>query len=294
MPTKWPSVPINVDLGAKAEAKLTVETRVPEKTSGRFVDAITDILSPFSEGRGLKGDQIRLQREDVAYKIALMARDRILLEAEEYKFIPTKILVPLLEAASLEEPDDITMHDLWANLLASAAGSEVSQPRFIGVLKELNPTQAKLLQSISFKGPLNLESWEECERKFIRLQNVETELDWAIFSYNIRASINKPDADCDTIFKDVLNEFKYAGALLWHFQIRFENENQEKYFDRGQTISPLDLDVLQSLGLIQKFNGLINSNDQNSWVHIEYYIVTSLAHGFLWECTDWSVGKPQE
>jgi hypothetical protein len=34
------------------------------------VDALTDIIRPFSERRGLKGDQIRLQREEVLVEVA--------------------------------------------------------------------------------------------------------------------------------------------------------------------------------------------------------------------------------
>ena len=58
--------PVNVDIGAKVEAKLNVKTEVPAKSVGRLVDALTDIIRPFSEARGLKADALRLQREEVA------------------------------------------------------------------------------------------------------------------------------------------------------------------------------------------------------------------------------------
>jgi hypothetical protein len=69
---KLSKVPVSFDvgLGAKAEIKAEIKTEVPSEASGRFLEAITDIFRPFSEARGLRADQIRLQREDVLIEIA--------------------------------------------------------------------------------------------------------------------------------------------------------------------------------------------------------------------------------
>jgi hypothetical protein len=72
--------PVQVDIGAKAEAKFEVKAEVPPVSVGRFVDAITDIFRPFSEARGLRADQIRLQRAEVAIEIARLARQAIVEE----------------------------------------------------------------------------------------------------------------------------------------------------------------------------------------------------------------------
>ncbi|TLP49325.1 hypothetical protein FDK21_06915 [Cohaesibacter sp. CAU 1516] len=96
---------VSIDIGASAKISASVETKIPEKSSGRVVDALTDIIRPFSESRGLKADQIRLQREDVLIKIASKARDRALLENFDLKPVPNKFLIPFLEKASLEDID---------------------------------------------------------------------------------------------------------------------------------------------------------------------------------------------
>jgi hypothetical protein len=51
--------------------------KVPSRALGRLtdsasrgLDALVDLIKPFSEARGLRGDQIRLQREDVLIEIA--------------------------------------------------------------------------------------------------------------------------------------------------------------------------------------------------------------------------------
>ena len=100
---------------------LSVKTTIPSKSSGRLLDALTDVIRPLTERMGLKADLIRLQREEVAYRVAVIAAKRARLSKKLVTPVPTKTMVRLLEAASLEEPDDDTMIRLWANLLASSA-----------------------------------------------------------------------------------------------------------------------------------------------------------------------------
>src|SRR6266853_1629328 len=94
-------LPLSVDIGVKAN--LEIKAEVPKQSAGRLVDALTDIFRPFTEARGLKADQIRLQREDVLFEIAKKARARAVLEEVELHPVPTKLLVPFIEKASLED-----------------------------------------------------------------------------------------------------------------------------------------------------------------------------------------------
>ncbi len=110
---------VNLDVAAKAELKASVHTEIPRETTGRVVEALLDVIRPFTEERGLKADLVRLQREDVALKIARRARQKLLLQKEELNPIPIKALVPLLERCSLEE--DEVLFEMWADLLASAS-----------------------------------------------------------------------------------------------------------------------------------------------------------------------------
>lgn len=130
-----------------AQVKAEVKTEIPSASAGRTLDALVDIIRPFTERRGLKADLIRLQREEVALKIARMAQERIEAASASTQPIPNKGLVQLLEHASLEEAGDDTMVAVWAGLLASAAiNGDPSLPRFVSILSQLNGAQARLLE----------------------------------------------------------------------------------------------------------------------------------------------------
>ncbi len=129
--------------------KLSVRTTIPAKSTGRLLDALTDVIRPLTERMGLKADLIRLQREEVALKVAMLAAERVKREKMPITPIPTKTVTRLLEAASLEDLDDETMIRLWANLLASSAlGTQNNVPRYVSILSDINGQQARLIQDI--------------------------------------------------------------------------------------------------------------------------------------------------
>ena len=144
---KLPELLVKVEVGAKAT--LDIKAAIPTASAGRFVDALTDIIRPWAERRGLKADLIRLQREDVALEIARRAARRIELDNTDPHPIPLKVLIPLLEKGSQEEEHDDFMIDMWANLLAASAMDNSVSPRFIGIISELNGKQARLLRYIT-------------------------------------------------------------------------------------------------------------------------------------------------
>jgi len=138
---------------AISPVKLALKTTIPSKSSGRLLDALTDIIRPFTERRGLKADILHLQREEMAYRVAVLAARRIQLENRPITPVPLKALVPLLEHASLEDAGDTTMIEMWANLLASAAmGVQNNVPRYVSILSEINGRQARIIQNIMTKG----------------------------------------------------------------------------------------------------------------------------------------------
>lgn len=61
--------------------------------------------------------------------------------------VPGRVLMPLLEKASLEENDEL--HERWVALLANAAmNPEVILPAFVSILGELSPVEARLLRRL--------------------------------------------------------------------------------------------------------------------------------------------------
>jgi len=139
---------ISVDVGLAAKAELKAE--VPSSSMGRLVDAFTDAIRPFTEARGLRADQIRLQREDVLIQIAHKARARIEIEGGEVNPIPPRILIPLLEKASLTDASEDVLVEGWANLLISASrGASANQAIYIDILSKLDPAHLRFLQFLA-------------------------------------------------------------------------------------------------------------------------------------------------
>jgi hypothetical protein len=143
--------PVTIDVGVKAA--LEVKAEIPEKSVGRTIDALVDIIRPFTERRGLKADLIRLQREEVALEIARRARRRAEIENVELNPVPNKMLVPFLEKASLEDMKS-EMHDRWAALLLSASRRYQAQHlTFIDILGRLSVVEIKLIEEVCFGSP---------------------------------------------------------------------------------------------------------------------------------------------
>lgn len=149
------NLPVRVDVGAsaKAEFKAEIKTEIPSASSGRFVDAITDIIRPFSESRGLKADLIRLQREEVAFEIVKRGVERIKLTQKVAQPIPSRVLVPLLEHASLTTPEDTELIEWWARTIeTSSVDRHPNHIVFVDTISKLDAIHLKFLDFLTNNG----------------------------------------------------------------------------------------------------------------------------------------------
>jgi hypothetical protein len=273
-----PKLPIQIDVGARAEAKLEIRTEVPKESSGRLVDAFTDVLRPFSERRGLKADLIRLQREEVAIRIAQKARERRLIEGGEITPVPTKILVPLLEQGSLEDNNDEYMIDRWADLLATASTKAETEPRFVGILSELSGSQAQLLEKIATHNADTFENpeaiLEDASLLLIRSwmwQNIVS-----FFREEKHASV----ADIYEHFEETIER---PGAAI--IDLLYVEEGQHYSMDQRETFlteddDELDLEILSSFGLVERVQ-LHYAVTHLKELTIIYYHLTALGIAFI-------------
>ncbi|MGH6889849.1 MAG: hypothetical protein ACREHF_11760 [Rhizomicrobium sp.] len=146
--------PVSIDVGFGVKASMEVSAEIPREDTGRLVAALTDIIRPFTEARGIKADRIRLQRENVLIEIAKKARHRAALENLPVNPVPTKLLVPFLEKASAEVGDN-AMQDRWAALLLSASKAyQAKHLTFIDILSRLSADELRILETtcFSYKG----------------------------------------------------------------------------------------------------------------------------------------------
>jgi hypothetical protein len=135
--------------GFGASVKVDIKTEVPSTSSGRALDALTDILRPISESLGYVGDQIQLRRQNTLLEIARRAKQRIEETGKAALPIPPKFFLPLLEKASLEDIDDETLMSMWANLIATASTENVQMlGQYINILANVVPKQVQILDTM--------------------------------------------------------------------------------------------------------------------------------------------------
>ena len=128
------------------------------KAGGSAADAMEPAVAQFAaqvSGAGRKevgawlADHVRLRRVKSQLKILAKAQKYAEEAGYEPSVVKLNVLVPLLEGGSLEDDED--MVNRWAGLLANSArgGNGVDvPPSFPGVLRELSPTDAKILDLV--------------------------------------------------------------------------------------------------------------------------------------------------
>lgn len=271
--------PIKVDVGISAKAE--VKTEIPKESSGRLVDALTDIIRPFSEKRGLRADQVRLQREDVLLEIAKRARNRLELEGKLPQPIPNKFLVPFMEKASLEDLDNTEIVDVWATLLASASAQfDEQMVRFVSVLAEMGPRQAKFLDLLAnnkIEGYGIINGWEDAPLTVSDL-SIENHFRAEFDSKNPSAYLT-----------DMKKEFDRPGSLLISAVL---TNYDEDFWDEFQVDGLFgddwgydELYVLDSLALVR-----FAQNTNFTWggwrFSCSYVVLTGFGMAFYNACTD--------
>lgn len=109
-----------------------------------FLSAI--INTPAKEAGEWAADAIRGKRFQTQVKILNKAQKLVEDSGISPGYINMKVLVPLLESGSLEDDGDIV--NMWANLLATASVSKKVRASYVGILKGLEPVEARIMQHI--------------------------------------------------------------------------------------------------------------------------------------------------
>jgi Abortive infection alpha len=124
---------------------VAVATGAAVASSDVVKDLVKRMLGPAADEVGLWGkDKINAYRTKNATKV-LEEAGKMLHEAKiEPEPVGPKILLPLLEGASLEESEDLRI--MYAALLVSASQSaSKAPPSFVGVLRQSSPDEMRLL-----------------------------------------------------------------------------------------------------------------------------------------------------
>jgi hypothetical protein len=133
----------------KLEAEMPEFGNVKAEISESEAKAVTQFLEGLvpefvKEGGGILADKVRYWRWKNQINIVMRAKTHIDNLGLQPKFPPLKIIVPLLESASLEEDESI--QQMWSRLLASALVDDIKiVPNHILTLRQLSPVEVKVL-----------------------------------------------------------------------------------------------------------------------------------------------------
>ena len=106
--------------------------------------------SVISNSFGLLADRLQFYRWERAELLFKKTQEKLHQRGiKELRTVPPKILLPLIENATLEEDDEL--HTLWANLLVTALTPQKEEVHalYINILRQLSGSQAKLLSELS-------------------------------------------------------------------------------------------------------------------------------------------------
>jgi len=134
---------------AEEVAKTTSKALDMVQSAGRFVAEYT--RTPIEAGIGIISDKLVYMRWERQQRFFQRSQEFLTQRglSAPLNALPLNFAIPLLEAAALEENDDL--QDLWAALLVNAATSSSSNDRrraFISMLEQLTPLDAMVLLKI--------------------------------------------------------------------------------------------------------------------------------------------------
>ena len=115
----------------------------------KAADLLHRLAGPmFDEFGAILADKARVYRAKNLVS-TIRKTERILREAGlQVNAVPTRLLLPIMEASSVENNEAI--QEMWAGLLATASQqADVVSPSFIETLKQLTPDEARHLEVIS-------------------------------------------------------------------------------------------------------------------------------------------------
>ncbi len=127
---------------------------IPKDSINRSVkkglDFIERLAGPSIDGMGgLLGDQVKFIRFKNKVNIALKAQAMLEKKGISPKNVPLKLIVPLLEQASLEEDEEL--QNIWAALLANSANPTCIceiHSSYVEILKQLSALEFRFLEKL--------------------------------------------------------------------------------------------------------------------------------------------------
>lgn len=137
--------------------------RVAEKIIDPVMDLLKKIAGPAADEIGLTlQDSVHVYRAKRGYHLAQKFQRFCEKHRIDPRPVPLKLLLPVLDAASVEDDDQI--HTMWTNLLCSAAipsSTPKPYPAFAEALKQLSKEEARFLNALHDDLEFRTERWHK-------------------------------------------------------------------------------------------------------------------------------------
>jgi Abortive infection alpha len=265
--------PAKFELSAKATLDLKAE--VPRESVGKLVDALADAIRPWTEKRGLRADQIRLQREDILLEITQKARNRLALERIEPRPISSKLLIPFLEKASLEDKD-VQLRGAWTSLLVSATKTERARHlTFVDILSRVSSEELKLLEKVCF-------AYQGFPERYYPGGHIEENQKQVEHNAHL-LSVRQDEVDTTNAAKDrFVAACKFNYGELMHLSV-YNYGAQYYYFGAGDAGTP----AFQSLEILQRERlvDIVRLFPRGTRSEVGYFNVTPIGIDLVRDCS---------
>jgi hypothetical protein len=241
---------------------------------------LAKVIGPSAEAIGeLFALRLKERLHGNLINVALRASKKLQNAGVDPRQVPLKIIHPLLEAASLEEDDDI--RERWANLLANAADSgnksRTVQPSFVAILKELTPREVKFLDALyeAARIPVNgklaivvdvrLEGYSE--RQLLRV-------------YGVNGPFHDSSLPGSPVIVDWKERAQEAQAYMDEFNELISLLVRNGVLSKSNVPRPLKVDIVDGGGF-----GVVASASSTIDIDVEtIYLVTHLGWNFIEAC----------
>lgn len=123
-------------------------TGLAKQTLAPVGDVIKRIAGPLADEIG-ESLALLARPYRIALSVKMFQKTQVMLKEAGLPAqpVPPRLFLPMLEAASIENDEDL--HSKWSALLANAASSpDKVHPSFIKILKQLTPDDARLLDKL--------------------------------------------------------------------------------------------------------------------------------------------------
>lgn len=235
---------------------------------------------PMGEVGNLISDRIRFARWKSAIRILEKANTIVAREGRHLSIPELKFLVPFFEACSLEGENNKGLDEMWANLLISSTGGELSgHLLFCRILKEITKKEAQFL--------LHLVSKPRGKEKYAF---VDAEIDRRILLDSPSSPLYqfKEGWSEDDYLDNFINKFELSGVRVINITLAEGvpgvypyQELADCYDSQFYNEYEVAIHVCKSLGLIDRIDREIVCK-KNDWIiYVDYVVLTELGARFL-------------